>query len=75
MESIQKHFPKAILPVEYSGDGESVQENIEKWKNNLESYREYFLEEKDYGWDISKRMENSCASYGIQGSFRKLEID
>lgn len=49
------------------------------WKAKVESYRNWFLEQEEARSDESKRSDgtakNSSVLFGIEGSFRKLEVD
>ncbi|KAK5646476.1 hypothetical protein RI129_004940 [Pyrocoelia pectoralis] len=70
-------IPISVLPADYGGQGETIEELTVKWKRKVESYRNWFLEETQYGCDESKRMRKSKYSdlFGIEGSFRNLAID
>ncbi|XP_031344539.1 retinol-binding protein pinta-like isoform X2 [Photinus pyralis] len=78
IQSLCEHVPISALPVEYGGCGETLEELTVKWKHKVESYKEWFLEEATCGCDESKRISESYTpsdSFGINGSFRKLNID
>lgn len=71
-------IPKAVLPKEYGGDGESVAELTEYWKKKVISYSNWFKEDANYYSIESKRPgkpKTSDIVFGVEGSFRKLEFD
>ncbi|XP_055622721.1 uncharacterized protein LOC129766230 [Toxorhynchites rutilus septentrionalis] len=77
-ESLYRHVPQRLLPNEYGGEAGSLQDIISQWEQKLVSYRDYFLEEDQYGTDESKRPgkpKNAETLFGVDGSFRKLEVD
>lgn len=78
MESLYQHIPKRLLPTEYGGEAGPLQDIIDKWVEKIESYRDFFLEDEQYGTDEKKRPgrpKNAESLFGIEGSFRKLEVD
>lgn len=87
-----------MLPKEYGGNGDSVNELagiirtykkcmrililcfhcLAYWKKKVESYRDWFLEEDNFGTNEKLRPgkpKNSENIFGTDGSFRKLEVD
>ena len=67
-----------VLPQEYGGKNVSVEVIKDYWKNEMEINRNWFLEQPKYKTDESKRVgkpKNHSDIFGIEGSFRKLEID
>ncbi|KRT78511.1 CRAL-TRIO domain containing protein [Oryctes borbonicus] len=78
LSSLQKHIPKAILPAEYGGDAGPIQDMIDFWKAKIESYAGWFKEDYQYKTDESLRPgkpKTSSELFGIEGSFRKLNVD
>jgi len=78
MEALHKFVPKEILPTEYGGDGGSVQEIIDHWKAKMESRRDWFIENGAHKTDESKRPgkpKTVETMFGIEGSFRRLNVD
>lgn len=78
LESLYRHVPKKLLPAEYGGDAGPLQDIINSWEKKLVSYRDYFLEEDQYGTEEKKRPgrpKNAESLFGVEGSFRKLQVD
>ncbi|XP_053661311.1 retinol-binding protein pinta-like [Anopheles marshallii] len=78
LEKLYQHIPKRLLPKEYGGESSSLQEITSIWEKKILSYREYFLEEDQYGTDERKRVGKAKTAeslFGMEGSFRKLEVD
>ncbi|KAF5308783.1 hypothetical protein FQR65_LT06016 [Abscondita terminalis] len=75
--TFKKDIPDSILPKEFGGNGSSISNLIPEWKQKVESYRDWFLEDEKYGCDESKRATsiNYSDLFGIEGSFKKLSID
>ncbi|EDV96019.1 alpha-tocopherol transfer protein [Drosophila grimshawi] len=80
--------PKAIfervrrenLPQEYGGSKGTMQDIIDEMELKLFSYRDYFEQSRHFGTNEKLREHNAeninCQSYfGLDGSFRKLDID
>lgn len=72
-------MPKRLLPKEYGGDGGTVDSIINKWEKQILAYRDYYKEEEEnFGVDEAKRAgvkKNSGTLFGVDGTFRRLEID
>ena len=69
---------KIYLYLEYGGDAGTLQTLIEEQEKLLMKYRDYFLEDEKLGVDETKRVgkkQNSDSLFGLEGSFRKLDID
>ncbi|KAF5296117.1 hypothetical protein FQA39_LY02751 [Lamprigera yunnana] len=78
ISDLHMNLPKSILPKEFEGEADSLQEMLDEWKRKVESYRSWFLSDSVYRSDESKRIgkpKQSNDAFGIEGSFRKLEID
>ncbi|XP_055530860.1 alpha-tocopherol transfer protein-like [Wyeomyia smithii] len=88
LDSLHAHFPRHVLPVEYGGTLESIQKYVDFWENKLKKERNYLIEltklqDNQIGEADSLQANKSCFSvlpknnecFGIEGSFRKLELD
>lgn len=77
-DELYKKVPQRLFPKEYGGDAPSCDELAVYWKNKVESYRDWFLENEQYGTDESKRPGKPKTTenvFGLEGSFRKLNVD
>lgn len=71
-ESVFKHVDKKILPKEYGGDGATIQEMVDNFRDVYESRKEKLIEIDRQKIDLTKvkgRPQDAIES------FRKLEID
>ncbi|KAB7496403.1 SEC14-like protein 2 [Armadillidium nasatum] len=78
MESLFSHIAKNNLPKEYGGDNGNLKEITENWHKKVNEKRNWLLEDEKYIVDESKRSgkpRTSSDLFGIEGSFRKLNID
>ncbi|XP_053661310.1 retinol-binding protein pinta-like [Anopheles marshallii] len=78
LESLYEHIPKSMLPTEYGGEAGPIQDIVDNWAKKIISYKEYFKEEDQYGTEEKKRPgrpKNADSLFGLEGSFRKLEVD
>ncbi|XP_038215661.1 alpha-tocopherol transfer protein-like [Zerene cesonia] len=77
-KTFHEQFSQESLPVEYGGKNGTIQELTDYWKAKVESYRDWFLAEEKIRSDESKRPEKpktASSLFGIEGSFRKLDVD
>ena len=76
-EELLKVIDKKHLPKEYGGTNSSLPEIIEEWKNRLHEFRDWLLEDSQYGVEISNGVNgaDSNSMFGAEGSFRSLNID
>lgn len=71
-------FPKNLLPEEYGGTNGSVKDAAEKWKDKMESYREWFVDGARYVTNEKLRINKTNVfedDIGIDGTFRNLLVD
>ncbi|CAB0036247.1 unnamed protein product [Trichogramma brassicae] len=80
-EELHAYLDKDILPCEWGGKAGTFQELNESWRLKIEKNRDWFLrEEKLSKTNESARLPSSRSTIlkeleGVQGSFRKLNID
>lgn len=72
-------IPRRLMPSDYEGDAGSLESMTETWEKKILAYRDYFLQEPDvYGVDEKKRAgrpKNADSLFGIDGTFRQLQVD
>ncbi|KAF5274334.1 hypothetical protein FQR65_LT17027 [Abscondita terminalis] len=76
--TVSQYLPLSVLPTEYGGTAGSFPDMCEKFYAQIKSYRDWFIEEEQYGCDESKRPATSKVDIdlsSIDGSFRKLHVD
>ncbi|KAH8239426.1 hypothetical protein KR032_004206, partial [Drosophila birchii] len=77
-EALFKQIPKKYLPVEYGGENGSIPELLKEWEQRIQAHRGYWEEENNYGTDESLRVGQPVdfeSLFGMQGSFRQLNVD
>ncbi|XP_058065045.1 alpha-tocopherol transfer protein-like, partial [Anopheles bellator] len=78
LDSLYEHIPKSMLPAEYGGEAGPLQALVDAWTKKVLSYKQHFLEDEQYCTDEKKRPgrpKNAETLFGLEGSFRKLEVD
>lgn len=67
------------MPTDYEGEAGSLASITEEWEKKFLSYRDYLVEENiKYGVDEKKRVgrpKNAESLFGIDGTFRQLQVD
>nr|CAG4636928.1 EOG090X04DJ [Ceriodaphnia reticulata]SVE72871.1 EOG090X04DJ [Ceriodaphnia reticulata] len=77
-ESLYKEISKEVLPKDYGGENMSIAELTAYWKKKCEDNREFLIAQSKMKSDESKRPgrpKTSDELFGIEGSFRKLNVD
>ena len=67
-----------ILPAEYGGSNGTIEELTKYWKKKVEDNRNNLMKISKFKTDESKRPgkpKSQSDFFGIEGSFRKLDID
>ncbi|KAJ8729544.1 hypothetical protein PYW08_001125 [Mythimna loreyi] len=78
LTDLYKCVPLEIWPQESGGQGGTVQEIIDYWEKKFDSYENWFDEDLKFRTDESKRPgkpKTSESMFGVQGSFRRLDVD
>ncbi|XP_037955090.1 alpha-tocopherol transfer protein-like [Teleopsis dalmanni] len=78
IESLYKVVPKDLLPNEYGGKAGPIIELTQMWKKKLNDYTAWFKEQEDKKANESLRPGSPKTSddlFGMEGSFRQLNID
>ncbi|XP_011180856.3 alpha-tocopherol transfer protein-like [Zeugodacus cucurbitae] len=77
-ESLCEAVPIKCLPKDYGGENGSIEEIVASTEQLVLDYREYLLDEVNYGVDEKLRLDGASnveERFGIDGSFRKLNVD
>ncbi|KAH8336972.1 hypothetical protein KR059_009709, partial [Drosophila kikkawai] len=78
LEQLSQVIPIEYLPEEYGGSNGRIADIQAEAEKQLLSYKEYFAEDSQYGVDERLRpgkRVNADSIFGVEGSFRKLDID
>ncbi|KAB0800567.1 hypothetical protein PPYR_06307 [Photinus pyralis] len=77
-DEFYKKLPKKLHPIDFGGENGKLSELQEFWKGKVESYRDWFLEDTQYGTKEELRVgipKTSATLFGVEGTFRKLAVD
>jgi len=77
-QALYKEVSKDILPKDYGGDGMSLAELTNYWKNKCESRSDWLKQRETMKSDESRRPgepKTTEQMFGMVGSFRKLNVD
>ncbi|XP_017027177.1 alpha-tocopherol transfer protein-like [Drosophila kikkawai] len=78
LEEFSKVIPLEYLPKEYGGSNGCISDILAEAEKQFLSYKEYFAEDSQYGVNEQLRpgqRVDADSIFGIEGSFRKLDID
>ncbi|KAF5285077.1 hypothetical protein FQA39_LY16766 [Lamprigera yunnana] len=78
IEGLFKFVPKECLPNNYGGQEDSLQQLHENFKKKLSDNADFFKRDEQQMGDESKRPgkpKNAGDIFGVEGSFKKLDID
>jgi len=77
IEPLYEKISRELLPAEYGGNAGTIEEILDYWVKKVKEYEQYFLDDAKYGTDEKKRPgkpKNAENLFGLEGSFRQLEI-
>uniref|UniRef100_A0A1B0AU12 CRAL-TRIO domain-containing protein n=1 Tax=Glossina palpalis gambiensis TaxID=67801 RepID=A0A1B0AU12_9MUSC len=78
LDSLSRYVPLKYLPNDYGGENGSIAKIIDEWDKKLDKYRDHFSKSTEWGTDEELRIgetKDQNGLFGIDGSFRKLEVD
>ncbi|TMW50308.1 hypothetical protein DOY81_004585 [Sarcophaga bullata] len=78
MDLLTKEIPLKYLPKDYGGENGSFAEINVEWEKKVDKYRDYFKRNAEFGTDEKLRPGQAIdfdSLFGIEGSFRKLNVD
>ncbi|KAF5291255.1 hypothetical protein FQR65_LT11433 [Abscondita terminalis] len=78
ISKVKEVIDLSVLPKEFGGTNGSIQNAAETWKTKMESYRNWFLDDVNYGSNEKLRIGRSKSyneHFGMEGTFRKLNVD
>ncbi|EDW93406.1 alpha-tocopherol transfer protein-like [Drosophila yakuba] len=78
MGLLTEQIPLKYLPVEYGGENGTTEEIVAAMEKKLDEYADFFQENTKFGTDESLRPGKPIdfeGLFGVEGSFRKLNVD
>jgi len=79
METVKKYLPIEALPNEYNGKVESIEEIAAKHVKLLEEYSDWFQHNNIFARVDESLRVGKCGNtenlFGVDGNFKKLELD
>lgn len=78
MDTFYPFVPQEVMPKDYGGTADTIDEIHKRQKELLLENVDFFKENEKIKTDESKRIgkpKNATDLFGIEGSFKKLDID
>lgn len=79
LESLEEHIPRSVLPKDFGGEAPVLKELHDNQVKKLEDHREWFVKEETT-CRVNENLrpgkqKNATDLFGVEGSFKKLDID
>ncbi|CAH1392769.1 unnamed protein product [Nezara viridula] len=74
-KALKKFVDEELLPSDYGGKEPTAEFLNDQWNSILEERRDWFMKTSTLVADEEKRLPDIYGTYGIQGTFRRLELD
>ncbi|CAG0895718.1 unnamed protein product [Cyprideis torosa] len=78
VEELHEDIPKEVLPLEYGGTNGKMEDYAKHWRKKVEASRAWFLSDEAAKSQEDKRRgkpKTTVEMFGLEGSFRKLNLD